>query len=205
MRVRVHHDQIAPCLGDLPCATLERGPAESIDHLDQRGGAEHRVALLKHHGLSGLKVMRKEPIGAIEPPGSFTGMGPFLPGWAWMTQMLRVPSDHACLSDLRRPPLQERCRPQCGWLLRDNASVEVRSHGCEEGTQGSRVARFEQVHTPRKLCTHACFGPGFALGCAELSGFLQYLEEPLEWVVACHGLRTRLGCWFVLRQALVAV
>ena len=97
MRVRVHHDQIAPGLGDLPFATLERGPAESMDHLDQRGGAEHRVALLKHQGLSGLKVMRKEPIGAIEPPGSFTGMGPFLPGLALMTQMIMVPSDHECL------------------------------------------------------------------------------------------------------------
>ena len=172
-------------------------------HLDPGGGADNRVELIKHQRLYGLKGMVKEPIGAIEPLLSCTVMVTFVLGLALRTQMIMVPRDQERVSDVLRDPLQELCLHHVGLLIRDNDSSEVRSNGCEDCAEGSRVDRFEQVSKPRKRCTHAFFGPGFSWWRAELSCCLKQLEPPSALVVACHGVRTSLGRLCVLCQALV--
>jgi hypothetical protein len=130
MMVMGKHDAIAPGVGDRPFATLKRRPDEPLDHLDQRGGADNRVELIKHHGLEGRKVLRKEPIGDIEPLGSCAVMGTFVLGLALMTQMIMVPSDEERVSDVLRHPLQELGIQHCGVLIRPNAIVKVSANGC---------------------------------------------------------------------------
>jgi hypothetical protein len=112
---------------------MKRRAEERMDHLDQGGGADNRVEWITPPSVYGCKVMVQEPIGAIEPLVSCTVMVTFLLGLALMTQMIMVPSDQGRVEDVLRDPLQELCIHHCGVLRRDNDSVEVRSHGCEDG------------------------------------------------------------------------
>jgi hypothetical protein len=94
MMVMVKHEEIEHFLGDMPFATVPVRPDEPIDHLDQRGGADNRVELLKHPGLYGLKVVLKEPIGDSEPLLALTVVVMLVLAVRLMPQMMMVPGEN---------------------------------------------------------------------------------------------------------------
>jgi hypothetical protein len=100
--------------------TMEKRPDERIDHLDQRRGADNRVKLVKPQCLERCNVQVKKPIGAIEPWLSLKGMVMLLLALRLMTQMMMVPSEHQCLSDLLRHLSKELGINHCGLLITQN-------------------------------------------------------------------------------------
>jgi hypothetical protein len=70
----IKHDQISGLLGDLSCATVERGANERMDHLDQRGGSSNRVELVKHVRCEGVKGVLKESRSARQAARTFSLM-----------------------------------------------------------------------------------------------------------------------------------
>jgi hypothetical protein len=74
MMIMGEHEQIEGLLGALSFATIDRGTKKTIDHLDQRGGPDNGVELLKYQGGERVKCFAKEPCGARQPELAFSVM-----------------------------------------------------------------------------------------------------------------------------------
>jgi hypothetical protein len=61
MVIMGEHEQIYGFLGDLSFATLARRAQQTIDHLDQRGGPDNGVELIKRQGFARVTCLAKEP------------------------------------------------------------------------------------------------------------------------------------------------
>ncbi len=79
---------------ELFTSEAEIGANERIDHLDQRGGPDNGVELIKHQCFERVKGLAQEPFGARQPEVSFSVMGPLLPQPRLVAEMLMVPSQH---------------------------------------------------------------------------------------------------------------
>jgi hypothetical protein len=73
---------------------MEIRAEERIDHLDQRGGPDNRVELVKHQHVEGVKGVTKETVSARQAERSFSLMVALLIRPRLGASMIRVPGQH---------------------------------------------------------------------------------------------------------------
>ena len=156
--IRVKHDQIEGLLGDLPCATLERGTNERMDHLDPRGGPYNGVERVEPQRFEGVKRVPSEPFGARQPAVSF-----FLMVTLWLRPRLidersMVPRQHETISGLVRSHGMEGSRNGFGLCKRDENGIDRRANGLERVGKGGAVALFDHVEKQREFRAHVFDG-----------------------------------------------
>jgi len=165
------HEQIYGRLGDLPCATLERGPHERLDHLDERGGPDNRVERVEHQGFEGVKLVANEPCGACQPARAFSVMIALGMCRRVVGEMLMVPREHEKLAGLVRHDGPEFRLNGFGLGKRDAKGSEVRADGLEGGGNGGAGEFCHHVEKPCQFRADVMLGAQSAMRRASLECF----------------------------------
>jgi len=201
--VMVKHEQIEGRLGDLSFATIERGPNERIDHLDERGGPDNRVELVEHQGCKGITLVANEPCGACQPALAFSVMIALGRCGRLRGEMLMVPrEDEKCEGLVRYDG------PECringfGLGKRDDQVIERRTDGREGGGNGGAVEFGKPVDKPCQCRSDVLLGAQSAMRRASLACCTQYVQQYGQVVGECHGLLAGVMRGVIVVQALV--
>jgi hypothetical protein len=141
--VVIHHEQIERLVGDVALTTREGGSDEGMHHRDQRRGPDKGIARLKHPWLPWCKRPIEKTCGTMEPPVSLAVMRLLFRGVRWLRERRMLPREHQPIARLLRPHGQKWGRSRCHVRKRDDHSVEVRLHRCEDCRKRGLVERVD--------------------------------------------------------------
>ena len=172
----VKHEQIEGLLGDLPSATLQRGPNERMDHFDQRGGPDKSVELVEHQRFEGVKLVANATCGARQPARAFSLLSTRVRRLRLGDKRLIVPCQHEQRAGLVRPH-GTACRIHgFGLCTGDSNVIERRAEGREGGGNGGAVERCDHVAKPCQCRANVLWGAQSAMRRTELACFMEEVK-----------------------------
>ena len=162
------HEEIEGLLGDLPFATIERGPNERIDHFDQRGGSDNGIKLVEHQRFEGLTLIAQEPFGACQPEVAFSLMVALWLRPRLVEEMLMVPGQYEKLTGLVRHHGTE-FRISCfGLCKRGDKVIEMLGQGRERCGNGGAIKLCDHLEKPREFRAYSFSGAQSAMRRADV-------------------------------------
>jgi hypothetical protein len=182
------HEHSARRLGDVSCATPQRGRPERIDPLDERRSPYQRGELVEHPRGEGVKGVGQESVGPCQPAVAFSVLSALVLRPQWRASMLVVPGQHEA-SPRRVWPHPTACRSEgCSVCDRHHHGIEMRANGLQRVGERGALELCEHGKPQRECRTPPCRGAPCAMRRAEGAGGPPPGKQPVQWV----GARARL-------------
>jgi hypothetical protein len=173
---------------------------ECMDQFDQRSRLKNGIQFLKNSRFKRCKLMIKEPCGTIQPLLTLVLMGALVLGRRLVGARLVVPSQHEGISYLLRDKVKKCARPGFGLCKRGEDLVKMGAQGVKEVRQHRISALFDQTAKERQLGADVYDRTEPPAGGTQVPGVTEQMEQEIELIVACDGVRTRVvGVCIVLQ------
>lgn len=116
-----------------------------MNQFDQRRGVHKGIQCLKHHRFQRCTSMRKETFGTIQPLLALVLVGALWLGRRLGGEMLVVPSQHECISELVRDKVTQFGMQGFGLCTRGEDLVEMGAKGVKQCRQHRIIDLFDQA------------------------------------------------------------
>ena len=178
-------EQMEGLWGDVPFGALEGRSNSCMDQCDQRRGVHHSIQFLKNHRLQRCKLILKETFGHRQPLLALVLMGALVLGLRLGGEMLVVPSQPQCISDLLRYKVKKCDMPGFGLFKRDEDSVKMGAHGGKQLQQRRILDLFDQAEQEQQLGADAGDRPEPTEGGTHGQGVAEQMAQEIPLIVAC--------------------